>query len=128
MPIAVPFSALETVGFDTMTGLTPGAFVIASKCTNPIRPIPITPTLTSSFISVSTDIDKAEDCRVGIFINPNDDGVGRCCCNENDHTTKASWRWKLVLTTARRSEVRNFIAACRFSSVLDENYAKQKQT
>jgi hypothetical protein len=33
-------SALDMVGLEIMTGVTPGALVIASKCTNPIRPIP----------------------------------------------------------------------------------------
>jgi hypothetical protein len=34
-------SAFDIVGFDIITGVIPGAFVSASKCTNPIRPIPI---------------------------------------------------------------------------------------
>lgn len=52
-------SAFETVGFETMTGMIPGAFVIASKCTIPIRPIPITPTLTVFAASlVSTFIER----------------------------------------------------------------------
>jgi hypothetical protein len=41
-----------------MTGITPGALVIASKCTIPIRPHPMTPTLTvftSSFSSTLMD-------------------------------------------------------------------------
>jgi hypothetical protein len=33
-------SAFETVGLETMTGVTPGALEIASKCTSPMRPIP----------------------------------------------------------------------------------------
>lgn len=37
-----------------MTGVTPGAFVIASRCTSPIRPIPITPTLIMGFVSPLT--------------------------------------------------------------------------
>jgi hypothetical protein len=42
-----PASALETVGLETITGVTLGAFVIAPRCTIPIRPQPMTPTLIS---------------------------------------------------------------------------------
>lgn len=59
-----PASALDTVGFETMTGVTPGAFVIASRCTKPIRPIPITPTLIMSLVSTfSTFMESVDDDR-----------------------------------------------------------------
>jgi hypothetical protein len=57
----LPFSAFDTVGFETITGMTPGAFEIASKCTKPIRPHPITPTLTTFAASFSLMfMDKVE--------------------------------------------------------------------
>jgi hypothetical protein len=63
-----PASALDTVGLETMTGTTPGALVMASKCTKPIRPIPITPTLITLAASfTSTFIDKADLGRKELF-------------------------------------------------------------
>merc|ERR1719223_1125164 len=44
---AAAFSALETVGLETITGLTFGALLMAPRWTRPIRPHPITPTLIS---------------------------------------------------------------------------------
>mmetsp|Transcript_25025 Transcript_25025/g.58714 ORF Transcript_25025/g.58714 Transcript_25025/m.58714 type:complete len:271 (+) Transcript_25025:24-836(+) len=66
-------SAFETVGFETMTGTTPGAFVMASRCTKPMRPIPITPTLTvlaPPFIS--TPIERHPDDRLLVLLTPNE--------------------------------------------------------
>mmetsp|Transcript_5583 Transcript_5583/g.12948 ORF Transcript_5583/g.12948 Transcript_5583/m.12948 type:complete len:278 (+) Transcript_5583:3070-3903(+) len=57
------FSALLTVGFETTIGTTPGALLIAPKCTMPMRPHPITPTLTGSLLSVSTDIRSTDAWR-----------------------------------------------------------------
>jgi hypothetical protein len=54
-------SALDIVGFDTTTGITPGALLIAPKWTIPIRPQPITPTRIGSFVAVSVDICRAID-------------------------------------------------------------------
>ena len=59
----VPASALEIVGLETMTGVTPGAFVMASKWTNPMRPIPITPTLITSLVSTSLTVMDSDDER-----------------------------------------------------------------
>ena len=56
-----PASAFDTVGFETMTGVTPGAFEIASRWTRPIRPIPITPTLIESFVSPSMAVIANDD-------------------------------------------------------------------
>mmetsp|Transcript_16645 Transcript_16645/g.31527 ORF Transcript_16645/g.31527 Transcript_16645/m.31527 type:complete len:245 (-) Transcript_16645:186-920(-) len=50
------FSALDTVGLETITGLTFGALVMAPRCTIPIRPQPITPTLISFDLSLSTGV------------------------------------------------------------------------
>ena len=47
----IPATALEMVGLETMTGVTFGALVIAPRCTIPIRPQPITPTLISFGLS-----------------------------------------------------------------------------
>lgn len=52
-----------------MTGVTPGAFVIASRWTRPIRPIPITPTLMVGFVSPLTT-----------FICKDDDDDDAACC------------------------------------------------
>ena len=52
-----PASALDIVGLETIIGFTLGALVMAPKCTIPIRPHPITPTLTSLS---STAIFKAD--------------------------------------------------------------------
>jgi len=46
---------------DTITGVTPGAFVMASRWTKPIRPIPITPTFTSLFMFVSSTVMERTD-------------------------------------------------------------------
>ena len=54
----LPFSALETVGLETMTGTTPGALVMALRWTIPILPHPITPTFTSLESISSTDMAK----------------------------------------------------------------------
>ena len=44
-----------------MTGLTPGALLIASKWTSPIRPIPITPTLIVGLVSASSTFMDNDD-------------------------------------------------------------------
>ena len=70
----LPFSAFETVGFETITALTLGAFVMAPKCTIPIRPHPITPTLTSlgSFSCAAMDkVDRDESLKCPLVGNVN---------------------------------------------------------
>ena len=59
----VPASALEMVGLETMTGVTPGALVMASKWTKPIRPIPMTPTLIISLVSIDSTLMESEEAR-----------------------------------------------------------------
>ena len=44
-----------------MTGVTPGALLIASKWTSPIRPIPITPTLIVGLVSDSSTFMDNDD-------------------------------------------------------------------
>jgi hypothetical protein len=57
--VYLPFSAFDIVGLDTMTGMTPGALLIAPKWTMPMRPQPMTPTLTGSFDAESVVIGSA---------------------------------------------------------------------
>ena len=76
-----------------MTGVTPGAFPMASRWTKPIRPQPMTPTFTISLVSASsTLIFKAEGDDGRIF-----------CWKEKPNAT--SWNKALRVT----SDTINFI-------------------
>ena len=58
-----PFSALETVGLETMTGRTLGALVMAPRWTMPMRPQPMTPTLISFSSAPESVMERADRVR-----------------------------------------------------------------
>ena len=61
--IDAPFSALETVGLETMTGRTLGALVMAPRWTMPMRPQPMTPTLISFSSAPESVMERADRVR-----------------------------------------------------------------
>ena len=63
VPSNVPASALEMVGLEMTRGVTPGALVMASRWTIPIRPAPMTPTLMSLASAFSTTILGTTEAR-----------------------------------------------------------------
>ena len=103
--VLLPFSALDTVGFDTMTGVTPEALVMASKCTKPIRPIPITPTFTTSLVSTfSTFMDKLVVVTDELELRTDQDDRGVKACEHPSTELKSVTRTNkrdMVMLTGR---------------------------
>mmetsp|Transcript_16506 Transcript_16506/g.49927 ORF Transcript_16506/g.49927 Transcript_16506/m.49927 type:complete len:254 (-) Transcript_16506:10-771(-) len=72
-------SALDTVGFDTITHLASWQLASASKCTRPMRPAPITPTFTTRIVGgVVVDARTLVLWRSAVGRDTNADAVVTC--------------------------------------------------
>ena len=102
-----------------MIGTMPGAFVMASKWTIPIRPIPTTPTLTvfaPAFVSTFIVREEEEE----------DDALDRCnllTVGVNENASFLGTQSDRIVATAT-AEI-TFIISVRFYSIFNSRIHKQ---
>lgn len=92
-----PFSALETVGLETMTGRTLGALVMAPRWTMPMRPQPMTPTLISFSSAPESVMERADRVRKEAA----DEAEGAKASVEAAHARKRRAEKRIVASSIR---------------------------
>mmetsp|Transcript_1451 Transcript_1451/g.4195 ORF Transcript_1451/g.4195 Transcript_1451/m.4195 type:complete len:280 (-) Transcript_1451:21-860(-) len=92
------FSALDTVGLETMTGRTLGALVMAPRWTMPMRPQPMTPTLISLSAAPEPVMERADRVRKEAA----DDAEGAKASVEAAHARKRRAEKRIVAARSGR--------------------------